>query len=281
MGDQGSIDRQVAAGRRRLGYITAAEVESFLARSDAAIIPVGPTEAHGVHLPLGCDCLVAEATAVLAAERADALIFPPFTYSWPGGTALLPGSVPFPAELVIEVLIALGKAAVAKGFRRIAFVSGHQPDTMVAALAARRLFEMTGVPVAFYDAWGTRTPKLQELAEPLRARDREDKGAFETSLLAAAVQVLGLERVAPVRMDLAAVPVVPLPESQQRLNRGGAHVGRYYFDLSQHIPKPRELLVEQAAAFLHEAGATLAEALEALREYGPIAAANAERLGHY
>ena len=40
--------------RRRLDYITAGEVEAFLARSDAAIIPVGPTEAHGVHLPLGC-----------------------------------------------------------------------------------------------------------------------------------------------------------------------------------------------------------------------------------
>src|SRR5437870_8910456 len=99
--DLEATDRLIAAGRRRLDYITASEVEAFLARSDAAIIPVGPTEAHGVHLPLGTDCLVAEAAAVLAADRADALIFPPFSYSWPGGTALLPGSIPFPVELVI------------------------------------------------------------------------------------------------------------------------------------------------------------------------------------
>ncbi len=75
---------------RRLDYLTAPAVQEYLRRGDAAILALGPTEAHGLHAPLGCDYLISLATAELAARQADALVLPPFAYSWPGATAKLP-----------------------------------------------------------------------------------------------------------------------------------------------------------------------------------------------
>ena len=61
----GGLDQalQVGAMTRRLDYLTAPAVVDHLRRSDAAILPLGPTEAHGLHLPLGTDTLIALATA--------------------------------------------------------------------------------------------------------------------------------------------------------------------------------------------------------------------------
>ena len=100
---------------RRLDYLTAPAVAEAAPRSDAAILPVGPTEAHGLHLPLGTDTLIALATAELAAERADALVLPPFAYSWPGATARLTGTLRLAPDLVVRVLVASWGAPQGRG----------------------------------------------------------------------------------------------------------------------------------------------------------------------
>lgn len=266
---------------RRLDYMTAAEVEDFLAHSDAAIIPVGPTEAHGVHLPLACDVLVATAAATIAAQAADALVFPPFSYSWAGGTSSLPGTIPIAPELVFQFLMAIGQGAMGKGFRRLVFVSGHAPDAMTVNLTARRLYEMTGTPVVSCNVPGARnsTPRMRELFAPLQEAEGRDPGAGESSLLAASLRVLGLEEHAPVRLDLPARPAVPLMAGDRKINRSGATVGRYFTDLSQHIPKPQTLLVDEALAYLQGAAEIIADALAELRTYAPEAAAIATRTG--
>lgn len=62
-----SRDPSPAAGDvRRLDLLTAPAVTAYLQRSDAAVLALGPTEAHGRHLPLGCDYLIALATDVTA-----------------------------------------------------------------------------------------------------------------------------------------------------------------------------------------------------------------------
>lgn len=250
---------------RRLDLLTAPAVAAYLQGDAAAILPLGPTEAHGRHLPLGCDYLIALATAELAARRANALVLPPFPYSWPGATARLPGTLRLPPVLVQQVLLAILEGAIAQGFRRLALVCAHGPDVHTATLAARHTFERFGRPVAVHHAVPGRgtTPRERELGAAAAVREGDDPGQGETSRLLAALEILGL----PAELVDRASPAgegVPLPQALiEPLRAGGA--GFYFTDLSQHIPTPRGHDVPAARAYLEAAGQAIAESLEAMR----------------
>ena len=251
---------------RRLDYLTAPAVEGYLERSDAAILALGPTEAHGRHLPLGCDYLISLATAELAARRADALVLPPFPYSWPGATARLPGTMRLPPDLVQSMLIAILEGAVAQGFRRLALVCAHGPDVLTATLAARHAFERLGRPVAVHHAVPGRgtTLRERELGALAEARDRDDPGFGETSRLLAALEVLGL----PSDMaDLGAGPARATPQPaalKDAMRAGGA--GFFFSEIAQHIPTPRGHAVSEGHAYLEAAAHAVAESLAAMNE---------------
>ncbi|MBI3973941.1 MAG: creatininase family protein [Chloroflexi bacterium] len=256
---------------RRLDYLTAPVVEEYLKRSDAAILPLGPTEAHGLHLPLGCDYLIALATAELAAREADALVLPPFAYSWPGATAKLPGTMRLPPDLVQQVLLAILEGAVAQGFRRLALVCAHGPDVFTATAAARHAFERLGTPVAVHHAVPGRgtTPREHGLAEPALARDREEPGYGETSRMMAALEFLALpsELVDRAAIERGPVRVAPPPAALiDPVRSGGA--GFFYTDLPQHIPTPGGYSIEDGRAYLEAVAAAIAESLAAMLALG-------------
>ena len=254
---------------RRIDYLTAPAIQAYLVRGDAAaILPLGPTEAHVLHLPLGCDYLISLAVAELAAEQADALVLPPFSYSWPGATARLPGTLRLAPDLVHRALVGILEAAVAQGFRRLATVSAHGPDVATAMLAARHVFERTGCAVAVHHAVPGRgtTARERDLAGPALARDADEPGYGETSRLAAALDVLGLpatliDAAAVGRGPVRGAPIDPaLPEPARS---GGA--GFFFTDLSQHIPTPGSFAVQEGRAYLDAAAAAVTESLNALR----------------
>ena len=265
---------------RRLDYLTAPAVAEVLRRSDAAILPVGPTEAHGLHLPLGTDTLIALATAELAAERADALVLPPFAYSWPGATARLTGTLRLPPDLVVRVLVSLLGSAAGQGMRRLAVVCAHGPDVHTATLAARLAFEEHGVPVAVHHAVPGRgtTPREAQLARPALERDEEEPGYGETSRLAAALEVLGLP---PTMIDSSVLgsrpagrqaglgPHSPAPDPRPpasslppEARSGGA--GFYYGDVREHIPTPGSFSLAEGRAYLEATAEAIAASLRAM-----------------
>src|SRR5499433_92733 len=91
----------------------------------ALILPVGSTEAHGPHLPLSADVIIAEEISARAARSLEArgetaLTLPPLAYSVTDFSAGFTGSVSIRAEtataLVGDILLSLIK----QGFKRIA-----------------------------------------------------------------------------------------------------------------------------------------------------------------
>lgn len=57
-----------------------AEVKDKIRRFGAAILPIGAVEAHGPHLPLGTDNLLAARLADKLAERTDSFVLPTLPY---------------------------------------------------------------------------------------------------------------------------------------------------------------------------------------------------------
>lgn len=254
---------------RRLDHMTAPAVQAYLGHSDAAILAVGPTEAHGHHLPLGCDYFIALATAELAARMADALVLPPFAYSWPGASGRLPGTVGLPPDLTQQVLLAILESAAAQGFRRLAMVCAHGPDVLTATVAARHAFERLGLPIAVHHAVPGRgtTPRERELADVALPQDRDDPGHGETSRLLAALDVLGLPaELADLEAAAAQGPAQPAA-LKESMRAGGA--GFFYTEIAQHIATPRSHSIADGRAYLEATAGAIADSLAAMRELTP------------
>jgi creatinine amidohydrolase len=186
------------------------ELEQALKDRPLALLPVGNIEAHGPHLPVATDTLVAVAmarrTALKLKQRGlSALIAPPVTFGASQLGVDLPGTLALPAAtavaLVRDVCLALGKR-----FRAVALVSVNQePANLDVLKQAAEEAKKAGGGACFTDLakkrWSDR------LGEAFNAGDHG--GSFETSLMMACARdhVREKERISLPPMDALNAPL--------------------------------------------------------------------------
>jgi len=152
-----------------LAHLTWSELYDLLnqSRPCALILPVGSTEAHGPHLPLSADVIIAEEMAARAARTLElrgesALTLPPLAYSVTDFSEGFAGSVSIRAEtataLVRDILLSLIK----QGFKLIAIANSHLEPAHIATLraACEAIKVETGVEIAFPDVTRRRWAKM-------------------------------------------------------------------------------------------------------------------------
>src|SRR4051812_42768807 len=160
-----------------------AELASPDVRADRVlVVPVGATEQHGAHLPLGTDTEIAVALAAgLAQERAEVIVAPPVAYGSSGEHAGFAGTLSVGREVTQALLVELGRSA-GESFGRLLLVSAHGGNAEPVAAAVARL----------------RSEGRSVLAWSPRWRGDAHAGRTETSLmLAIAPEQVALERAAP------------------------------------------------------------------------------------
>lgn len=148
-----------------------------------ALIPVGATEQHGPHLPVGTDTIMA--TAVAEAAAGDlALVLPALSFgaSMFHGTQLA-GTIAFSGEDTAGAAVRVAQACVDSGVRRILFVNGHVGNAAPLWLSCdrfRRLHPDRRIGVM---QWWDLTPDIARRA----TEDAADwhANAAETSLMLA------------------------------------------------------------------------------------------------
>lgn len=190
------VGRPVESGQ--LAALPWSEVAAVAAGS-ILVVPLGSTEQHGPHLPLGTDSDVAVALASrLAAARPDVLLAPALPYGSAGEHAAFPGTLSIGAAALELVIVELVRSADA--FAAVVLVSGHGGNAAPLAAAVATL-RAEGRQVL---GWTPRVPGGDGHA-----------GRTETSLLLALSPEI-------VRLD-AAEPgdVRPLAAVMGDLRRGG------------------------------------------------------------
>ncbi len=101
--------------------VTSGEV----AGAEVVLVPVGSTEQHGPHLPLGTDTLVATAVAArLAARLPGAWVAPALAYGSSGEHQSFPGTVSIGTDALRLVLVELVRS-VRTWCPRVVLVNGH------------------------------------------------------------------------------------------------------------------------------------------------------------
>ncbi len=93
---------------------------------NVAIVPVGSTEQHGFHLPLGTDTMVAMTLAEDLAQKTDIVVCPPLWFGWSPHHMVLPGTITIRPEILTEVLYDVFKSLHEHGFEKIIALNGHR-----------------------------------------------------------------------------------------------------------------------------------------------------------
>src|SRR5437868_4218173 len=101
--------------KARIGELTWEEVQGLDVGRTVALLPLGAIEAHGPHLPLETDVLIAEAmveqTSKLLEKRGwNAIIFPPVVFSPCPFAQVFPGTISLRPEIARELLIDIGSS---------------------------------------------------------------------------------------------------------------------------------------------------------------------------
>ncbi len=127
--------------QRNLAHLTWPEVARAVAEgATTVILPLGATEQHGPHLPLGTDTIRAEGLARrLAARLPGALVAPVLPIGCSDEHAGFPGLLSLDAATLAAVIVDCARRMVAWGVTRLVLLSAHGGNGQALALAAERL----------------------------------------------------------------------------------------------------------------------------------------------
>lgn len=240
---------------REMATLTWQEAGTALQERPVGLLPVGAIEAHGPHLPLDTDVIIAcemahRAARLLAGDAIPTLLLPPIVYGVSFVGTCFPGTVPARREpftaYVASVLSGLG----AQGFRALVVCNAHLEPAHVEGLkeAAATASTETGVLVVFPDKreerWAAR------LCEEFR-RGARHAGAYETSLIMAA-------RPEAVRSpELSGLPAVwinlprRLREGARTFAEAGSALG-YFGDPATASAEQGQRLFDALASMIRE-----------------------------
>ncbi|NMB12902.1 MAG: creatininase family protein [Firmicutes bacterium] len=142
-----------------LQYMTRSAAAEALRQWQTAILPIGATEQHGPHLPLGTDTFIAQHMAILLAERIKAVVLPtlPLSYSWVWRD--IPGSMVLSVDTVKSTIKDVAHSLHRQGCTRFIVISGHGANDSAMKYAVRELADEIPLRTYYFTY-----PGLEQLA---------------------------------------------------------------------------------------------------------------------
>jgi len=237
-----------------LAQLTWEEVRDLDREHTLVVLPVGAIEAHGPHLPLDTDVVIATAMARAGARKLAArgrlvVILPALAYTAASFGAAFHGTLSISAITVTALLVDVARSLSDQGFRLLALANVHlDPEHLTALTEAVKLAKADQLlPIIFPDL--TRKPWGTRLGDEFKSGACH-AGQFESSIVIA-------ERPDGVRETIRASLVAnPISLSQ------AIKAGKRTFDTAGG---PRAYFGDPAAATADE-GTRLIDALGAILE---------------
>ena len=242
-----------------LAAMTWEEARDAAGPGSVAILPVGAVEAHGPHLPLETDVIIAQAmarsgAARLAARGVSAVMLPPLAYTAAAFADDFPGTLSVRPETVTAMLLDIAAALARHRFGTLAISNAHLDPGHLASLdaAVSAIRRDVGIAVAF--------PNLAAKPWVLRLTDEFKSGAchagqFETSIVLA-------EQPDLVRSDIMAA-LAPNPASLSRAIRDGKQSFAEAGGPQAYFGSPAQATIKEGRATIEILGAILDEAIQA------------------
>jgi len=119
------------------------DVEEYLKTSDMVIIPLGSTEQHGKHLPLGTDYYEAFGMCKLISGRTGVVVTPVLLVGYSEYHSGFPGTLSLKPETMEQVLFETAEMLMKYGFRRFMFFNYHGGNNIVQQKIIHRINHTT------------------------------------------------------------------------------------------------------------------------------------------
>ncbi|MEP6687246.1 MAG: creatininase family protein [Gemmatimonadales bacterium] len=242
-----------------LAAMTWEEARDATGPGSVAILPVGAIEAHGPHLPLDTDVIIAlamarAAGARLAARGLSVVILPPLTYTVAAFAQGFAGTLSIRPATVTATVLDIAGSLIQQGFGMMAIANAHLDPDHLASLdaAVGAIRQDVGLGVAF--------PNLTTRPWALRLGDEFRSGAchagqFETSIVLA-------ERPELVH-KATMITLPPNPASLSRAIRDGTRTFEAAGGPRAYFGAPAQATPEEGRATVDVLGAILDEAVQA------------------
>lgn len=224
---------------------------------DLAILPVGATEQHGPHLPLGVDTFSAVAVAEAASARTGIPVLPALAYGCSlGHSAKWSGTISLRPETLSRIVVEIAEWIVAAGFRRLLLLNGHVTNWAPLRCGLENIrHQYPELRIALRSLW--------DLDPEIHARYHADAANFHANCAETGVMLA-------LRPDL-----VDLAKAVDEADRSASCFFSYTVDKeSVHgvVGRPSEARPEDGKALLERMIEALATQLvQALKETTPLA----------
>lgn len=206
------VSSDLNAPGRLLASLSWTEVAESIDSDSVILLPIGAVEAHGPHLGLDTDIIIAQATARSAADRfteigRDAWIAPPISYGVSFVGASFPGTTPVAADAFRNYLEWVLRGLTTMGGSDAIVVNAHlEPAHFTAILeACAFISHESGRLVHAVDH---RQPRWVERLGAEFSGGSRHAGSYETSIVLAAsptsMRMDDLSGLDPVWVDLPA-----------------------------------------------------------------------------
>jgi creatinine amidohydrolase len=128
------------------------EVEAYLAKSRAILIPIGSTEQHGPNGLLGTDALCPEIIAKRAGDESGILIGPTFNVGQAQHHMSFAGTITLRPSTMIAAMTDWAQSLTRHGFERIYWLNGHGGNIATITAAFSEMYH----GITFNDAGSNR-----------------------------------------------------------------------------------------------------------------------------
>ena len=149
------------------------------------LVPYGTVEAHGTHLPLGTDTIIACKVAEAVASRVDALVVaPPLNYGVCTSTAQHQGTIGISPSTLRALTKDIVRSSHRHGVRQVVLLSGHGGGIHRASMreAAEELVrELRDIKIAALTIYDI-LPR-EEVGSIIETTDDSHAGELETSVM--------------------------------------------------------------------------------------------------
>ncbi len=170
----------------RWDHLTSPELRALSEKEAIVLVPVGSTEQHGPHLPVGTDALMATAmseriAAELCGRGKPCVVAPTIAVANSTHHMSFAGSLTLKPQTYMQMLQEYCESIAAHGFHKIVLVNGHGGNVAPTNAALININEKLGFPVYFTGYWAGDATAQSDVLETQQGMIHACEG--ETSLV--------------------------------------------------------------------------------------------------